>query len=390
MKIIHVIQSLSDSTGGPAYTVPALCNNLAEQGVSVKILAVAIRKNDEKYGFAAALDETKVSLKKLCGIGSTKQRMIFAPAFPLAARNEIRRFAPDLIHSHGLWSLENHYALRAGVRAGLPVIVSLRGMATQWAMSQKKLKKKAAWLLYQKKDLELAAAFHATAENEAEGIRRLGFTQPVILLPNGVELPCWDSVPQKEMNRHRIVLFMSRIHPKKGLSRLVDALSMIDTTGWKCRIVGPDEDGHLAEVKRQIAARNLNSKIEFYEMVKGEDKWRMFREADLFVLPTNSENFGVVVAESLAAGTPVVTTKGAPWKALEEYRCGWWTDVNTEAVARALEDAFRLSDETRRKMGERGRMFVAEHYGWPKIASDMRAAYGWICGVGPKPACIFE
>jgi glycosyltransferase involved in cell wall biosynthesis len=114
----------------------------------------------------------------------------------------------------------------------------------------------------------------------------------------------------------------------------------------------------------------------------------LLQSASLFVLPTFSENFGIAVAEALAAGVPVITTKGAPWKELETHRCGWWVDVGAEPLATAMREAIALSDEQRRAMGKRGRRLVEERYSWPKIAADMKSVYEWVLGSGPKPECV--
>jgi glycosyltransferase involved in cell wall biosynthesis len=353
---------------------------------------------------------------------------------------------PDIVHDHGVW-LPFHKEIAAEcVRAGIPRIVSPRGMLEPWALNHKKWKKKLAWWLYQRRDLQSAAALHATAESEAEQLRKLGFKQRIILAPNGVAVPqapnveCWmlndelnstehEATAEPEIssiqnskfkiqNCPRTALFLSRVHPKKGLPMLLEAWARLRPEGWQLRIVGPDEGGHVEELKRlcgklglrfgdasnvehrtsnvelrreengdSLASRADGDKwdacgetslpgVEFSRPLDGEEKWRAFREADLFVLPTYSENFGIAVAEALACGVPVITTTGAPWAGLLEHHCGWWVEPETDAIGKALEEGIALSDEERRAMGARGAEWVREEFAWEGIARKVVEGYG--------------
>ena len=172
------------------------------------------------------------------------------------------------------------------------------------------------------------------------------------------------------------------------MERLIDAWHRIRADGWECRIVGPDREGYKQKLRRKIDALGLRDHVHLLDMKLGDEKRVEYQNADLFVLPTDTESFGVAVAEALAAGLPVITTKGAPWKALKDHAMGDWVDINTDAVARAMQEAMMLSDEARAQMGDRGRRYVENRYAWPKIAEEMSAVYRWICGVGPRPACV--
>ena len=305
----------------------------------------------------------------------------FAEALATEARG-----SDTIFHDHGVWMPSNHAAAATARRLGVPLVVSTRGMLTAWALGQSRIKKRAAWLLYQGRDLRSAQLLHATAEAEVEDIRRVGLRQPAVVLPNGVELP-EDARGMPEASVRR-ALFLSRVHPKKGLLNLIEAWAHVRPRGWELVIAGPDEGGHRAEV--EVRARTHEVDVVWAGPVDDRAKWDLYRSADLFVLPTFSENFGIVVAEALAAGVPAITTTGAPWGVLNERRCGWWIDVGVEPLAAALHEATALSDEARHAMGQQGRAYVREALSWEHVAQEMAAAYRWVLGRGGKPPAVRE
>jgi glycosyltransferase involved in cell wall biosynthesis len=174
------------------------------------------------------------------------------------------------------------------------------------------------------------------------------------------------------------VLFLSRIHPVKGLPMLIDAWSQVDPDGWRLVIAGPDEEGHRAEVESKVRERALADVVDFVGPVSNDEKWTLYRNSDLFVLPTYSENFGIVVAEALASGCPVLTTTGAPWQMLEEHGCGWWVEPTAEQVASALREAVERSNHDRSAMGKRGRELVKRRFSWSSIAERLVQTYRWV------------
>jgi len=304
------------------------------------------------------------------------------------ARNLIVKGRVDVVHVHGIWSLSNHWVVRLAAHLGIPVVLHLRGMLEPWALRESSIKKKIALALYQRRDIELASLLVATSEDEVINVRCAGFDNPVAMIPNGVACPREkiDFCNNSGSNLHT-VLFLSRIHPKKGLLNLVRAWSMTLCSGWKLKIVGPDHDGHLVELKRLARSLGVLDSIEFCDEADENSKWEYYSSADLFVLPTFSENFGVVVAEALASGIPVITTKEAPWKSIEEQNCGWWIDVGVEPLAETLQLAMSLADSERFAMGERGVM-LSKQFDWDQIAEKTIEAYQWVLRGGVDPDFI--
>ena len=353
MRILFSVKSLDPAQGGPSVSVSRLGAELARDGMTVGLWA-----QDE-----SAITSTLV--KK-------EERLL-----PLTGnlRQVVRSFQPDIVHDNGIWLPHNHSLARLAAQRNLPRIVSVRGMLEPWALAHKRMKKKLAWLAYQKRDLNRAAALHATADSEAEVIANLGLLPKVVVLPNGVDIPAAAADHTRAPNQPRTAWFLSRIHPKKGLDILIDAWNAVRPRGWRLRIAGPGAPGYCDEVARRIARAGLERQVALEGPLYGADKTRAFTSADAFLLPSHSENFGIVVAEALAHGVPVLTTTATPWQALESEHCGWWVSPTSAAIARGLAEVVAASDETRKAMGMRGRALVKRQFAWRAIAKNMRASY---------------
>lgn len=261
-------------------------------------------------------------------------------------------------------------------------------MLEPWAINHKALKKGVALTLFQQRDLMRAHLLIATSNVEYQNIRKFGLPMPVAIIPNGVGLnvgspPLKPSPPE----RQRVALFLSRVHPVKGLLNLVQAWAKLAPVGWRLCIAGPDEAGHLREVLALVRELALQGSVDYVGAVDGLTKSALYNAADVFVLPTFTENFGLVVAEALAHSLPVITTRGAPWADLETYGCGWWVDIGVDPMILALREAMGLSDEDRRAMGARGRAYV-RRYDWDDIARQTIDVYRWVLGQGPQPDCV--
>jgi glycosyltransferase involved in cell wall biosynthesis len=386
MRVIHTIANLAVESGGPAQTVPGLCAAL--QGRSVDALIVT-QKNSLPGGSTRPEDRFHPQVHDaLPGRRWAGSALSSAHRFGALLRMHCKDTDPCIIHDHGLWLASNHVAAVTARKLDVPLIVSPRGMLEPWAFRHRAWKKQLAWLLYQRRDLRAAMVLHATADQEAGNLRRRGLRMPIAVIPNGVPLP---DLPRTKsaVNRTRIALFLSRINPKKGLLVLVEAWRQVQPPGWQVVIAGPDEGGHRGEVEEAIGQAGLTNVFRFVGLVDGGDKTKLYRGSDLFILPTFSENFGVVVAEALAHEVPVITTKGAPWEGLLTHRCGWWVDIGVEPLVAALREATNLPQETLRDMGQRGRAYVEQNFGWPGIAQQMLSVYQWMLGRGPKPDCLY-
>jgi glycosyltransferase involved in cell wall biosynthesis len=223
---------------------------------------------------------------------------------------------------------------------------------------------------------------------ELAHVRAYGLRNPVAVVPNGVDVPTGPTRQPCPSGRRR-VLFLSRLHPKKGLAFLLRAWGELAPRhpAWELVVAGPDEVGHRAEMQ-ELAAELALPRVTWHEPVAGAAKDALYRSADLFVLPTHAENFGLVVAEALAQGVPVVTTRHAPWAGLETHACGWWIDLAHSPLVEAMGQGMRLDDATRAAMGARGRAWMQRDFGWDAVARQMVEVYRWVVGGGAPPACV--
>ena len=428
LKVLHVISSISRQGGGPARSCQGLVSGERKAGVDAWVWPI----NGGEPWIAG--------VRCISGIVDLEQ----AERAPLLRCPEVRLREFDLVHIHGIWSWKLHRVAVMCRKVGVPYVIAPRGMLEPWSLKQKWLKKRIARWLYQDRDLRLAAALHATAESEAEQFRRLGFKNQIIISPNGVNVPEGDFGTQV-VSRHanltksdvattptssatrpaavsalrapavqsafcqgssRRALFVSRMHPKKGVLELVESWARVKLKGWCCELVytmnSDEERAYEKKVKQRVHELGLNDQFVFTGALDDEKKWEAYVRADLFVLPTYSENFGIVVAEAFWAGVPVITTKGTPWVELEcsasskfkvqssklEERCGWWIDLPEAKVELkgqglqwpSLDSALReacgaAGIRALPEMGRRGRALVESRYTWVAVTKAVVEGY---------------
>lgn len=358
MKILHYIPNIDRAYGGTTAYMQLLA---AELGKLVE-LHVATHRSDNPVAMSCC----EVHYVSASLLGGMKREWL----------DLLRRLRPDVVHVNCCWLPGCALVQKWAQRQGFKVVLTPHGMLEPWIMRRHYLTRKLpALALYQKAAVRRADMLHATAESEKANLLRLGYNDRVSVIANGIDV---DGVAMKRSwRRSHEILFLSRVHVKKGINFLVEAVARLKDSmrGYTVCIAGEGDAAYVSELKEQCRSLGVQDMVRFVGGVYGDGKWDLFRRADVFVLPTHSENFGIVVAEALACGTPVITTKGTPWQDLERERCGWWTNIGTDALVDALRGFLSLSERELRQMGENGREMVEAKYSSRKTAGDMVAMY---------------
>lgn len=381
MRAIHVVPGVSEEASGPSYSVVRLCESLIAQGQDVTLAALEW----------APMASPPTFLKTFT-LGLGPRRLGRSPAMKRWLDEQVQSKRVDLLHNHGMWQMNAAYPGWSARKGNIDLVVSPRGTLSEWAIKHGSVMKKIFWPLLQRPALAATTCFHATAESEYEDIRRMGFRQPVAIIPNGIDIP--DLQP-KAPGDSRILLFLGRIHPVKGLDMLLPAWRVVQDRfpEWRLVIAGNDDgyygkSGYLDELHILVQKLGLK-RIEFIGEQRGVNKLKAYQDADLFVLPSYSENFGVTVAEALAAGTPAIVTKGAPWGGLIKQDAGWWVDIGIDSLAACLENALSRSSDELGVMGMRGRCWMESEFSWPRIGEQMSDTYRWLLDKSlPVPAWV--
>ena len=372
MKVLQVVPGIYRESSGPSYSVPATCSGLLHNGVDVELFATD--------GMPARAFEYPVHIfeKKKFPIDAMGRSPDLLRALKQACKTA------DIIHTNSLWMFPNVYPDWARKGTKCKLVIGPRGTVSPWAMNRARLKKFLFGHLWQYRVLRNADMFVASCEEEAEDIRRLGYRQPIAIVANGIDIP--DDVVPGRCERRRMY-FLSRIHPKKNVELLIKCWAKLESEfpEWDLSIVGPDENNAYADSMKKLTADLGCRRIRFEGELKGLEKRKFVAASECLVLPTHSENFGMVVAEALALGTPAICSKGAPWKGLVENRCGWWVDANEPTFANAMREVMSTERKELEDRGSRGREWMTRDFSWNRIGADLKAAYFWLLIGGGRP-----
>jgi len=300
-----------------------------------------------------------------------------------------------VLHQHGIWTALSRVTARWHSAHKRPTVIAAHGSLDAWALRRSRLKKRLAWLLYEGHNVRMAAALHATSEAELKNFRDFGLRNPVAVIRNGITAAWMDSTGDGSRFRlrhsisedRRLLLFLSRITPKKGLPLLLEALAALrrELRDWLLIIAGVDELGHEQQLKSQAEALGIAGEIRFMGPLYGQEKRDAMAACHLLVLPSYSEGSPMIVLDALGAGMPVLTTHGAPWEDLLRYQCGWWVEISTAALRDALLDIAQRSGDQLRAMGARGKDLVRSRYSWEASARQTTTLYEWLLGRTDAP-----
>jgi glycosyltransferase involved in cell wall biosynthesis len=376
MKILHVIPGLQNSSG-PTQVVRYLAAYATELGHDVTIAYVSNRKPD----IDLSVFDPRVKIKDFPA--TLLHHWAFSPALWSFLKNQVSSF--EIIHLHSLWLFPNIAVRYWASRQGVPYVIRPIGSLQPWAFQYKNWKKTWYFKLVEKQNIEGAACIHVAAEDESNNIERFRFSTPVSVIPNGIETSIFDlaQMPANDNARNQlglpnnafIILFLSRIHPVKNLEFLVDVAADVVAKYSQAyfAIAGPDDSSYANAIKQKIMDLGLEKNSCFLGEVEGERKLQCFQAANVFMLPSLSENFAIVVAEAMAAGLPVVISRETPWASVVDKQAGFWLPLNkrafVEAIAKLIED-----ERLRLEMGSQATA-LAKRFDWAVIAKKVTDLY---------------
>ena len=288
----------------------------------------------------------------------------------------------DLIQTHSVWNYPTTVACRAARRAGVPYVIRPCGMLSHYTWEKSKWKKLSYWWLRERNNVRHAAGFHVTSNDERQEVLRLGVTAPVEVIPLGIGNDAWETPVELEWLREQcpqagsrpILLFLSRLHPKKGIiDFLLPAMAQLKTQAFL--VIAGGEDGHapgyVRQIENEISRLGLRGQVALLGSIPPQRRWAAFDGADLFVLPSHAENFGIVVPEAMARGKPVVVTTGVQFgEHVTASGAGSVVSLDVRELAASL-DRWLADPARRARAGEGGRSYVRQHFTWDRTAERL-------------------
>jgi glycosyltransferase involved in cell wall biosynthesis len=377
MKILHVIPSLSDQLDGPANAIGKMCSNLKAKGLDITIYTTDLHPIN--YNRMNGLDLRVFKTFK-------NNNYCFSRGLWHAIKKNIEHY--DLIHIHALWVFPTTIAASIARKKKLPYIIRTCGMLDHYSIYHNRLKgiKKLLYFnSFERRNLNRASAVHFTSLDEQSRTRHMNIKALSMVLPVGIEKTDFLSLPSKGnfknkyqfLKGKKIILFLSRIHYKKGLEILLDAYKkVLDKTDEAFLVIaGPDNEGYKSILEKKIESLHLNDKVLFTGLVGGKDKMEILADADVFCLPSFQENFGIAVAEAMAAGLPVVISDQVNIHSeISQANAGIVTRCDADEVAGGILKILN-NDSLRAEMGQNARKLVFDKFTWDKIADEMVESY---------------
>ena len=386
MKVLHVIPSVAPVRGGPSKAIYEMANSLhSQQGIEVEIATTNDNGDD-------LLD---IPLNRMVGYHGIPTRFFsrFSPSI-----SSVREFAIstnlttwlwkhvqdyDLIHIHAIFSYPSTVAMAIARIRKVPYIVRPLGQLCEWSLTQSLQKKKAYLRIIERANLDGCQTLHLTSQQEQKEVSQLHLKSPSFVLPHGLEFSALiPNARQKLRDKlglpsdEPIILFLSRIHEKKGLDHLIPALSSIASERFTFVLAGSGDPTYESEVQQLLKSNNLQTRTISTGFVEGEFKRLLLQGSDIFALTSYSENFGVAVLEALSAGTPAIVTPGVALSSeVHEQKLGFVVDQNISDISNGIIQYFRLSEKIKNELSIRSSQFVRENYSWKAISERLYKHY---------------
>ncbi len=375
-KIIHVVERLNDEYGGPAKSVPYTAYYSSDSNA----------KHEVVCGFTQPFSENTVCSQLDISVTYCRiigpQKIGFSLDYVYVLWIILKKGKNCSIHLHNMWNFFPFYVFILHKFFKFEIYYSIRGALFPWSLEQGKWRKKISWILFQKKLLKLCKVVHVTSEQELCALQKIGVSENVIKIPNGIPIKSDEleitRIRQKQRNNAKVlnIIFASRIHPKKGVDILLSSVKSIIDINISIKLAGPtSENDYLNSLRCIISTLPQNISVEFLGHCSTDTLSQLFLQADLFVLPSHTENFGIVIAEALSHGLPVITSTETPWSEITAERAGYIVPVDTDSLCLAIRNFAKLTDYQRAEMSFNAQKIVRK-YAWDKLANKYKSIYG--------------
>lgn len=404
MKVIQTIAGFGSHSGGTStctYDLLSAIDRAKQEGEAVELLT----------------PEVKDPSDKIMGHGEdwihvVKNDYRTPVAFSHSLTEALKASDADIFHTNGMWMHVNHSTCAIARKKGKPYVITPHGMLYPEAMRRSYWKKWPLIQLWFRKDVMRASAIHVTCETELEHIRNLGYKGPVALIGNPVPLTpeiteIFNRRSHKLLNSSTLSLlnsstltlphshtlslgFLGRLHPRKHCERLLQAVALRPEADVRVVLMGAGSADYEQFLHDEAKRLGIADRVEFAGFVTGREKFERLAQLDALFVPSDMENFGMIIPEALLVGTPVMASLGTPWQALNENRCGWWTDNSPESIAAVIDDICSKSPAELFAMGSLGRQFVLDRFEATAVARQMLSLYRWLSGSAPKPDFIYD
>jgi len=384
MRIAVIVADIGPSAGGLYYSVRALSLGVAALGDTVEVFTIGNYPNEVYDHWLPLVPQAFPS------IGPRAYR--YAPKM----RSAVQAFNPDVIHAHGLWMYTSWVAMRVATALDCCLVLSPRGMLDSWALQNSAWKKKLMSFFQEKRFLLRVDCFHALNQSEYDSIRALGYKQPICVLPNGTDLPhpsLKASLREAQTATKRLI-FIGRIHPKKGIPNLLHAWAKLQKANpsivseWTLQIYGWDDGNHLEGYRKLANELGICQSVTWPGSVYGADKAKVLHEADGFILPSFSEGLPMSVVEAWGYELPVLMTQACNLPEGFSAEAAIEMEPTIEGSFEGLKMLVELPDDERLAMGLRGRALVESQFTWSRQVEQLQIAYKWLTGEAEKPGCV--
>ena len=379
MNILQTIGSIGSNSGGTTTCTIDLMTAINKLDGSIKLLTVGT--DDAKKIISRHEPWLEIVPNDYCTKLMVSQNL----------KKYLLNSEYDLYHTNGLWMYCNHITAKIAREKKKPFVLTPHGMLYPMALKRSAWKKWPLRKLWFDNDIFNADCIHATCNQEASYIRKFGYKGPIAIIPNPVSIPEYVKCAERKPDDKKIVGFLGRLHPRKHVENLLYGVANAPQkvqNSLMLQIMGKGDEHYEKFLYEEVKRLGLQEIVEFVGFVSGKEKYdRLCKLSALFV-PSDFENFGMIVPEALICGTPVMASLDTPWESLNEERCGWWVDKSSEAITRVLIQIVEMGGEEIVEMGRRGRSLVERKFASDIVASKMLELYAWIINGGVKPEFV--